>query len=640
MRKTIFKSARSLCGAVAVIALLISVLSFTPPKNQPNFSFAYLSDLHIAEGAGSIEDLNACVADINSNKALKFAIIAGDITDFGSDKELKLAKSILDKMTIPYYIVAGNHDSKWSESGCNTFVKVFGYEHFDFEEGGIKFIGSNSGPNMRMAPALMPRDAIVWLDSLAEAVPKEQPVFFINHYPMDTSMLNWFQVLDRVKRMNTQLIMSGHWHQNRAMEYEGVPGIIGRSSLRAGKEGAGYNIVKVSGSTITFSERIAAPKDEKRAGKPFTKSPWHTLRMSKGVPFETDVKYPRPDYSVNALYPNVKELWRVEDNSDIGAGAIMAGNKVIYANTSGIIYALDASTGAKLWSYRAGGKIFSTPALSGNIVVVGCTDNIIYALNSTTGRVVWRFACEKSVLGSPAIYGGKVFIGASDNRFRALDLKSGKLLWQYDKIKGFIEAKPYVDAKQVIIGDWSNTLYSLNPANGKLQWSWSNKGSRMLSPAAVWPVKANNKVFFVTPERMTYALNAERGYSIWKAKGGRESIGLSPDGKALYVKTMKDTIIAFNAQSLLPEKIWQVSAECGYEIAPTPITSVAGRGKDGKGLIFIPTDKGNIIALNASDGSIAWKHRSGFALVNYILPVGKNRLLLTTMDGIVSMLEY
>ena len=94
MRKTIFKSARSLCGAVALIALLISVLSFTPLKNQPNFSFAYLSDLHIAEGAGSIEDLNACVADINSNKALKFAIIAGDITDFGSDKELKLAKSI------------------------------------------------------------------------------------------------------------------------------------------------------------------------------------------------------------------------------------------------------------------------------------------------------------------------------------------------------------------------------------------------------------------------------------------------------------------------------------------------------------------------------------------------------------------
>ena len=620
-----------LSALTAALALTIT-LTLSAKGSGPNFSFAYLSDLHISEGAGSVADLEACIADINGRNDLKFAIIAGDITDFGSDKELKLAKSILDKMTIPYYIVAGNHDAKWSESGCNTFVKVFGYEHFEFEESGIKFIGSNSGPNMRMAPALMPRDAIMWLDSLAEATPKEQPVFFVNHYPLDTSMLNWFQVLDRLKRMNTQLVMGGHWHQNRAMDYEGLPGILGRSSLKAGKAGPGYNIIKVDGSTVTFSERIASTGQ--------TKSPWHTLRMSKGLPYETSIEYPRPDYSVNARYPQVKEVWRVEDNSDIGAGAVLAGERVICANTSGRVYALNAANGEELWSFRAGGKIFSTPAISGNIAVFGCTDNIIYALNVATGKVVWRFACDKSVLGSPAIFGGKVFIGASDNKFRALELKSGKLLWQYDKIKGFIEAKPFVDAKQVVIGDWANTLYSLNPNTGKLQWSWSNKGSRMLSPAAVWPVKANNKLFFVTPERMTYALGAETGYSIWKAKGGRESIGLSPDGKAIYVKTMKDTVIAFNAQSLLPEKIWKVNIECGYEIAPAPTTSVAARGKEGKGILFVPTDKGNIIALNALDGSVIWRHRAGFALVNYILPVGKKRLLVTTMDGIVTMLEY
>ena len=82
-------------------------------------------------------------------------------------------------MTIPYYIVAGNHDSKWSESGCNTFVKVFGYEHFDFEEGGIKFIGSNSGPNMRMETAVLHRDGIVWLELIEEEVRKEKKVLSI-----------------------------------------------------------------------------------------------------------------------------------------------------------------------------------------------------------------------------------------------------------------------------------------------------------------------------------------------------------------------------------------------------------------------------------------------------------------------------
>ena len=63
-------------------------------------------------------------------------------------------------------------------------------------------------------------------------------------------------------------------------------------------------------------------------------------------------------------------------------------------------------------------------------------------------------------------------------------------------------------------------------------------------------------------------------------------------------------------------------------------------GKDNKGLVFIPTDKGNIVALNHADGSIAWKHKVSFALINYIQPLAGNRLLVSTMDGIVTVLEY
>lgn len=631
------------------VASLFCAVSFSFAQQQvvsgaPHFSFAFLSDLHISEGANAIDDLNACISDINDNSQIKFVIFAGDITDFGSDNELKLAKSLIEKLNKPYYIVAGNHDAKWSESGCNTFAKVFGYERFNFEFDGIKFIGTNCGPNMRMAPALLPRESMVWLDSLVKVTDSSKPLFFVNHYPMDTSMLNYFQVLDKLKKMNTQLILNGHWHQNRAMDYEGVPGAIGRSSLRNGQEGAGYNIITVDGSTVTFRERIAPQvqmvNGEKVIVKGKTKSAWHTLRMSRGVPFPDNVKYPHPDFSINSKYPDIKEIWRVEDKSDIGCGAVLAGDKVIYANTSGYVYALDYRTGERKWSFRAGGKIFSSPDVSGNNVVFGCTDGIIYSLDLRTGKLLWRFQCEKSVLGSPVIRNGKVFIGASDNRFRAIDLKSGRLLWNYDQVKGFIEARPYVDSKQIVVGDWANTLYSFDPSDGRLQWTWTNKGSRMLSPAAVWPVKANGKIFFVTPERMTYAIGAETGWLFWKAKGGRESVGLSPDEKQLYVKTMKDTVIAFNTQKNIPEKVWAVDAGFGYEIAPTPITSVGGVGKENKGLLFVPTDKGNIIALNCADGSVAWKHRTGFALVNDILPVGNNKLIVTTMDGVVALIGW
>ena len=627
--------------------MLVAAVLVAFSAGAQDFSFAYMTDVHISVGSTSVDDAKKCMADINKQKGLSFAIFAGDITEFGSDEEIKLAKEIFDELTIPYYIVAGNHDAKWSESGCNTFLEVFGYEMFDFEKDGIRFVGCNSGPNMRMAPALVPRETIVWLDSLSKKIDPAQPLIFINHYPMDTSVLNYTQVLDCLKNMNTQLIMNGHWHVDRAMEYEGIPGMIGRSTQHKGKRGPGYNIVKVKGSTITFSERVAEPE--------ITDKPWFTLRMSEGKPFKSNIEYPRPDFAMNENWPEVKQVWRRADNTDIGAAAVQSGKYVVYANTSGIVYALDAATGNELWKYKTGGKIFSTPAVYGNgdgaSVIIGSCDTYIYSLNIKTGKVNWKYKCNKSVLGSPTVYGGKVYIGASDHTFRALNAKTGKLVWENKDVKGFVEAKPFVDNQQVVIGDWANRLYSFNPSNGKLQWEWQVKGSRMLSPAAVWPIKANGNIIFATPERVTYGLDAKTGKQLWRIRGGRESVGLSPDKQHYYVKVMKDSVYAYTTQMVAvssqmqkmtmgPLKKWGTNAEFGYEIAPTPITSVPYGGKDNKGLVFVPTDKGNIIALNHKDGSIAWKHKVSFALINYIQPLDGNRLLVSTMDGIVTVLEY
>lgn len=629
------------------LVVLLAVVCMAAGAYAQDFSFAYLSDVHISVGSGSVDDARKCVADINNQKGLSFAILAGDITEFGSDDEIKLAKEIFDELTIPYYIVAGNHDAKWSESGCNTFLEVFGFEMFDFEKEGIRFVGCNSGPNMRMAPALVPRETIVWLDSLSKAIDPAQPLVFINHYPMDTSVLNYTQVLDILKNMNTQLIMNGHWHNDRAMVYEGIPGMIGRSTQKAGRRGPGYNIVKVKGSTITFQERVADPQ--------ITSTPWFTLRMSEGKPFKDNIKYPRPDFSMNEKWPEVKQVWRRTDNTDIGAAAVQSGKYVVYANTSGIVYALDAATGNEIWKYRTGGKVFSTPAIYGSgdaaSVIIGSCDTYIYSLRIKDGKVNWKYKCGKSVLGSPTVFGGKVYIGASDHIFRALNAKNGKLVWENKDVKGFVEAKPYVDKEQVVIGDWANRLYSFNPANGKLQWEWKVKGSRMLSPAAVWPIKANGNIIFATPERVTYGLDAKTGKQLWRIRGGRESVGLSPDGQHYYVKVMKDSVYAYTTQMVAvapqmqkmtmgPKKKWGADAQFGYEIAPTPITSVPYGGKENKGLVFVPTDKGNIIALNHTDGSIAWKHKVSFALINYIQPLDGNRLLVSTMDGIVTVLEY
>jgi len=86
---------------------------------QP-FQFALVTDTHVG-GATGADDLRRTVEDINNLPAIDFVILSGDVTEFGSDEELRLAKQILDSLDKPLYIVPGNHDSNWSESGANSF---------------------------------------------------------------------------------------------------------------------------------------------------------------------------------------------------------------------------------------------------------------------------------------------------------------------------------------------------------------------------------------------------------------------------------------------------------------------------------------------------------------------------------------
>ena len=56
------------------------------------------------------------------------------------------------------------------------------------------------------------------------------------------------------------------------------------------------------------------------------------------------------------------------------------------------LYALNASTGAKLWSYTTGVAINSSPAVVNGVVYIGSEDGTVYALNASTGAKLWSYA--------------------------------------------------------------------------------------------------------------------------------------------------------------------------------------------------------------------------------------------------------
>src|SRR5258708_14754688 len=165
------------------------------------FRFIHISDTHIGSPDGKAEeDLRRTVKDINEMQGIAFIVITGDITELGTNAQIKLAKQILDSLHPKYYIIPGNHDAGWSESGGISFFKTFGNDKFLFDYNGIRFIGCASGPYVRMGDGHVPRDAIVWLDKMLKKTPHDQPIIFLNHYPVDNALDNWYEITDRLKK--------------------------------------------------------------------------------------------------------------------------------------------------------------------------------------------------------------------------------------------------------------------------------------------------------------------------------------------------------------------------------------------------------------------------------------------------------
>jgi outer membrane protein assembly factor BamB len=155
------------------------------------------------------------------------------------------------------------------------------------------------------------------------------------------------------------------------------------------------------------------------------------------------------DDSVYALNAKTGALdWRYQTATtqflDVGAAPTISapGNNgfasgVVYiTGKDKVVYALNLTTGAKIWSYKlvktSTGAALSTAALDGDTLYVGSNDGV-YAINATTGALVYHVLAGPTFYASPAITGPAgqqvLVIGDNAGRIYVLNLATGATLW-------------------------------------------------------------------------------------------------------------------------------------------------------------------------------------------------------------------
>lgn len=164
---------------------------------------------------------------VNSMHDIDFVIVAGDVTEFGTLKEMQWLARELNNLTAPYVTVIGNHDL--TMRGRDVFLRMYGDLNYSFTYGGTKFICHDTNSREYSFNGKVPN--IPWL--INELKPEEGVYNYvaISHIPPNSDDFdeNLVKAYDSAFNSTPGFLTSFHAHAHNFEEFKlgsSVPYVI------------------------------------------------------------------------------------------------------------------------------------------------------------------------------------------------------------------------------------------------------------------------------------------------------------------------------------------------------------------------------------------------------------------------------
>ena len=593
------------------------------------YQFAWISDLHI--GSPNAEKyLDSIIAIINNNNDIKFTIASGDITEKGKDSELDKAKELLDKLRKPYYIIPGNHDTKWSESGGLKFKQLWNDDKFIFEINNDVFIGINTGIIWKGGGGHFTPQDLIWFENKLQNINPKKEIFIFIHHPLNQEIDNWYKFSNIIRRYNIKAVLYGHGHANKMEFNKGIPCVMGRSTLAKGETPFGFNLVVNSKSEMNFFE----------IDKKSTPQLWATISKTE----KTDI--PQIDSLDLISYKN-KVLFNKDFLSVLSAEPLIWDKKIYTATYEGIISSLD-STGKIIWQFNSNGHILSKPAVRDGYFVFGTLEGELTTLNAYTGELLQTIGLDERITSQfvtfdintnkelllPKSTDSKAVVafGTSTGKMFCYDLETLQEFWMLERPTGMIETEPLLINNKLIFGSWDGKVYCVNTDNGVMIWDWRANKNFYYSPAVCKPVSDGKSVFITTPDKTIHAIDLRLGMTNWTTNEFEawESIGMSKDKKSLYLKAINGIFYVISAaDAKLIDKY-----EIDYSIDTMPAQAIE-TGND----ILFSTKEGNVYHIDRKK-YFQKIFSLGSCRMHNVQQFGGKKLLISNMDGKIALFEF
>ncbi|MHC4800141.1 MAG: PQQ-binding-like beta-propeller repeat protein, partial [Planctomycetota bacterium] len=172
----------------------------------------------------------------------------------------------------------------------------------------------------------------------------------------------------------------------------------------------------------------------------------------------------RSGFTKGQVPVKLKQAWERKLGGKLSS-VVVGDNRLFVASIDiHTVYALDAKTGAVLWSFSAGGRVDSPPTVYQGRVLFGSADGWVYCLRASDGVLAWRFRAalvDKRLMafeqlesvwplhGSVLVQDGAVYCVAG----RSMFLDAGMRLLRLDPKTGRKISETILDDRDPEIGE-------------------------------------------------------------------------------------------------------------------------------------------------------------------------------------------
>ncbi len=253
------------------------------------------------------------------------------------------------------------------------------------------------------------------------------------------------------------------------------------------------------------------------------------------------------------------------------------------------------------------------PVLCKRSLYMEKNNGALYKISRLTGKVRWKAKIGYLAASSPACAGNTVYAvvlsrgkGIDAGRVIALDTKNGRVRWSR-KLPSRAESSPLVASGRVYFGTEDGTVYALRARDGDVRWRYKADGAVKGGLAL-----DQGRLFFGDYGGKVHAIRQRDGSQIWETSSAGSAFGLQAGrfystaavayGR-VYIGSLDGFVYSFGASN--GKLAWRHKTG-NYVYSSPAVASVPGAGPT----VYIGSYDGRLYAFDARSGRVRWTHNA------------------------------